>query len=118
MPVLIKSSHWSLASQKNFNKVCSDVLERMINTVPNGVQLTDLVEPIEYKVGQSRLFPGDEAGLFRFTTNIRMLHHNPSRTVKLFWSDRQGSVCSTTSSLRTNELSGSIMAPSSTHRST
>ncbi|KAL0068419.1 hypothetical protein AAF712_004497 [Marasmius tenuissimus] len=71
----------SLASQENFNKVCSDVLERIINTVPNGVQLTDVVEPIEYKVGHSRLFPGDEAGLFRFTTNIRMLHNNPSRTV-------------------------------------
>ena len=44
-----------------------------------------------------------------------MLHENPSRTVKLFWSDRQGSVCPATGcsapSARTDKISGSIMAP-------
>ncbi|KAL0575763.1 hypothetical protein V5O48_006206 [Marasmius crinis-equi] len=105
-----------LGSPDNFNKVCSDLLERMINTVPKGVQLTDVVEPIEYKVGQSRLFPGDTPGLLRFTTSLRLLHNNPSRTVKLFWSDRQGSVCPSTGcsvpSTSVSESSGSVlMAP-------
>ncbi|KAL0575767.1 hypothetical protein V5O48_006210 [Marasmius crinis-equi] len=82
----------SIASPDTFNKVCADLFERMINTVPKGVQLTEVVEPIEYKVGQAWLFPGDE-GAFRFVTSLRMLHKNPLRTVKLFWSDRQGSAC-------------------------
>ncbi|KAJ8084997.1 hypothetical protein PM082_003774 [Marasmius tenuissimus] len=84
----------SIASPDNFNKVCGELFERMIDTVPRGVQLTDVVEPIAYKVGDTRLFPGND-GLFRFTTDLRLLGSNPSpsRTVTLFWNDRQGSVC-------------------------
>ncbi|KAF9269321.1 heme peroxidase [Marasmius fiardii PR-910] len=59
----------ALASLDNFTKTCSDLLERMINTVPAGVQLTDVVEPIQYK----------------------FLTSNPNRTVTLCWTDSQHS---------------------------
>ncbi|KAK7018704.1 hypothetical protein VNI00_018297 [Paramarasmius palmivorus] len=84
----------SIASSEDFRQVCSSLFEKMINTVPNGVELSDIVEPIEYKVGDTRLYPND-AGSFTFTTSIRVLSSNPQRKVTLLWGDRQGSVCGT-----------------------
>ncbi|KAL0059902.1 hypothetical protein AAF712_013317 [Marasmius tenuissimus] len=103
----------SLASADNFDKVCRDLFERMIDTVPKGVQLTDVVEPMQYKVGQSTLFPGTD-GAFRFTTSLRVTGPNPSRTATLLWSDRQGSVCPDTGCsaplVRMTSSAGSLMA--------
>ncbi|KAL0575766.1 hypothetical protein V5O48_006209 [Marasmius crinis-equi] len=97
----------SLASPENFNKVCADLFERMIDTVPRGVQLTEVVEPMQYKVGQTTLFPGND-GMLRLTTGIRVVGLHSSRCVTLFWNDRQGSVCST---------AGCSASPSSTFES-
>ncbi|KAK7020735.1 hypothetical protein VNI00_013129 [Paramarasmius palmivorus] len=87
----------SIASSEDFRQVCSSLFEKMINTVPSGVELSDIVEPIEHKVGDTRLYPND-AGSFTFTTSIRVLSSNPQRKVTLLWGDRQGSVCGTWSS--------------------
>ncbi|KAK7040210.1 hypothetical protein VNI00_010016 [Paramarasmius palmivorus] len=82
----------NLASAENFGKTCSALLGRMINAVPKDVVLSEVVEPIEHKVGDTRLYPGSD-GSFVFTTNIRMLISNPARKVTMFWSDRRGTVC-------------------------
>ncbi len=37
------------ASQDFFFSTCSSLLERMINTAPRGVTLTDIIEPIPVK---------------------------------------------------------------------
>ncbi|EEB91335.1 hypothetical protein MPER_10319 [Moniliophthora perniciosa FA553] len=63
----------SIASPDSFSKTCSSLFERMINTVPKDVKLSEVVEPIEYK----------------------LLSSNAQRRVTLFWADRQGSVCGT-----------------------
>ncbi|KAK7040204.1 hypothetical protein VNI00_010010 [Paramarasmius palmivorus] len=82
----------SIASPQDFSKTCSSLLERMINTVPKGVGLSEVVEPIEYKVSEAMLYPNSEDG-FTLTTNLRILSTNPKRTVSMFWNDRKGSVC-------------------------
>ncbi|KAJ3720911.1 heme peroxidase [Lentinula raphanica] len=65
----------SLLSSDTFNRTCVTLIERMLNTVPSGVTLTQsLSEPFDYVV------MGD----------------NPSRTVTMFWADRQGSTCPST----------------------
>ncbi|KIK56950.1 hypothetical protein GYMLUDRAFT_229970 [Collybiopsis luxurians FD-317 M1] len=62
----------SLLSPANFNQTCSSLFERMLNTVPSNVNLTDpITEPFEYLV----------------------MNDNPSRTVTLLWADRQGLFC-------------------------
>ncbi|KIK56946.1 hypothetical protein GYMLUDRAFT_229967 [Collybiopsis luxurians FD-317 M1] len=62
----------SLLSPINFNQTCSSLFERMLNTVPSNVNLTDpITEPFDYLV----------------------MNDNPSRTVTLLWADRQGSFC-------------------------
>ncbi|KAJ3760046.1 heme peroxidase [Lentinula raphanica] len=65
----------SLLSSDTFNKTCGTLIERMLNTVPNGVTLTQPIsEPFDYVV----------------------MGENPNRTVSMFWADRQGSSCPST----------------------
>ncbi|KAK1217999.1 hypothetical protein PQX77_019330 [Marasmius sp. AFHP31] len=85
----------SLAPPDNFNSVCSELFERMLNTVPKDVQLTDVIEPIQYKVLPTRFFVGKD-GLFRLTTGLRAVGVNPTRTVALYWTDREGTACPAT----------------------
>ncbi|KAJ8092122.1 hypothetical protein PM082_021654 [Marasmius tenuissimus] len=83
----------SLASPETFGTICANLFERMINTVPSDVQLTEVIEPMQYKVLQSLLFPGIGDGFLRFVTRLRVLDNRfPSQTVTLFYSDRQESV--------------------------
>uniref|UniRef100_A0A0W0FXI1 Peroxidase n=1 Tax=Moniliophthora roreri TaxID=221103 RepID=A0A0W0FXI1_MONRR len=104
----IFSSDGNVTMQRydSFSKTCSSLFERMINTVPKDVKLSEVVEPIEHKVGDTRLFP-DGNSTFTLTTSLRLLSLNEQRAVTLFWADRQGSVCGT---------SGCSVQPESSHR--
>ncbi|ESK93445.1 l-ascorbate oxidase [Moniliophthora roreri MCA 2997] len=82
----------SIAPPDSFSKTCSSLIERMINTVPKDVILSEVVEPIQYKIGDTRLFPAND-GSFTLSTSLRLLSRNEQRKVTLFWNDRQGSVC-------------------------
>ncbi|KAK1217383.1 hypothetical protein PQX77_019983 [Marasmius sp. AFHP31] len=83
----------SIASPEVFSKTCGDLFERMINTVPAGVTLTDVVEPIKYKLGLTTLSPrhhltnGSNATI-RLSTRLRVMGENPDRKITLFWKDK------------------------------
>ncbi|KAH8810339.1 heme peroxidase [Flagelloscypha sp. PMI_526] len=80
----------SLADPATFDKTCSSLLERMINIVPKGVTLSDVISPIENKVTRTRLFVSSKyEGELTFKTSIRILNPKEGLTVKLFWTDRQ-----------------------------
>ncbi|GLB40889.1 putative peroxidase family protein [Lyophyllum shimeji] len=83
----------SIASPDNFSKTCATLLERMINTVPKDVTLTEPVEPIESKVGGVALIP--QNGSYVLRASLRRLSTNPNRVVTMFWEERngQGSFC-------------------------
>ncbi|KAF5376350.1 hypothetical protein D9757_008645 [Collybiopsis confluens] len=82
----------SLLSTDNFNKTCASLFERMINTVPANVKLTDpITEPFQYLVTDPMF--AIHNGSLSMTTALRVLNDNPHRTVTLFWTDRQGSFC-------------------------
>ncbi len=55
-----------------FTQVCTDLLARMIDTVPSNVQLTDVVEPIDYKVSDTMLYPQD--GALKFLATLRVAY--------------------------------------------
>ncbi|KAG5653854.1 hypothetical protein H0H81_009933 [Sphagnurus paluster] len=76
-----------LASPDQFSKTCSSLFERMINTVPKGVKLTDTVDPFENKVSGVSLFP--QNGTLVLQATLRRISANPKRSVKLFWQERQ-----------------------------
>ncbi|KAK7045468.1 hypothetical protein VNI00_007721 [Paramarasmius palmivorus] len=81
----------SLASRANFDSTCKSLLERMINAVPSGVTLTDVIDPIENKVGKARLFVSSTSDNLVLTTTLRLVNpaDNPQRTITLFWTDRR-----------------------------
>ncbi|KAF5376378.1 hypothetical protein D9757_008674 [Collybiopsis confluens] len=101
----------SLLSPDTFDTTCASLLERMINTVPSNVKLTDpITQPFEYLVTDP-MFAIRDGSLF-MATALRVRHiivtyileqradifrkvlsSNPARTVTLFWTDRRGSSC-------------------------
>ncbi|GLB35585.1 putative peroxidase family protein [Lyophyllum shimeji] len=85
-----------LASSNDFSETCKALLEQMINTVPKDVKLTDVIDPLENKVGSALLYTKN--GSYVLQTNLRRLSVNPNRTVTLFWKERQtqGSLCPST----------------------
>ncbi|KAF6763410.1 heme peroxidase [Ephemerocybe angulata] len=66
----------TLADEDTFQARCRDLFERMINTVPKSVELTDVFEPIKAKVGRSFLTFNQTLGLH---TEIRFLTTNDNR---------------------------------------
>ncbi|KAJ6449373.1 heme peroxidase [Mycena sanguinolenta] len=81
----------SLASSDTFNAVCADLIGRMIDMVPSTVTLTDAIEPIDYKVWNTLLFP--QGGSLAFLATLRIIHTGANRTVTIFWKERTGSFC-------------------------
>ncbi|KAF7342734.1 Peroxidase [Mycena sanguinolenta] len=81
----------SLASPDTFNQVCADLIERMINTVPSTVTLTDPIEPFDFKVWNTILFP--RSGSLAFLATLRIIHSDLNRTVTMFWKERTGTFC-------------------------
>ncbi|KAJ3513748.1 hypothetical protein NLJ89_g2773 [Agrocybe chaxingu] len=83
-----------LASSETFMQSCSDVLERMLNTVPSDVTLTEPIDLLHAKVASSHLTI--EQGEFVFKVTFRLTHPigatiKSTRTVKILWCDRYGS---------------------------
>ncbi|KAJ6470528.1 heme peroxidase [Mycena sanguinolenta] len=81
----------SLASPNTFNQVCVDLIERMINLVPSIVTLTDPIEPIDFKVFDTVLYP--VGGSLPFLAKLRVIDSDLNRTVTMFWKERTGTFC-------------------------
>ncbi|KAJ3720914.1 heme peroxidase [Lentinula raphanica] len=85
----------SLLSSDTFNETCGTLIERMLNTVPSSVNLTQPIsEPFDYVVSQPLFSYRD--GNMSMITELRVMNENPSRTITMFWADRQGSTCPST----------------------
>ncbi|KAJ7466521.1 heme peroxidase [Mycena latifolia] len=81
----------SLASPDTFNQVCADLIGRMIDTVPSTVTLTDPIEPFDFKVGNTLLFPQGDS--LAFLATLRIIDTGLNRTVTMFWKERTGTFC-------------------------
>ncbi|KIK56949.1 hypothetical protein GYMLUDRAFT_247481 [Collybiopsis luxurians FD-317 M1] len=82
----------SLLSPANFNQTCSSLFERMLNTIPSNVNLTNpITEPFNYVVADPQFAYRD--GSLSMATALRVMNDNPSCTVTLQWTDQQGSFC-------------------------
>ncbi|KAF7318837.1 Peroxidase [Mycena chlorophos] len=78
-----------LADLNTFNEVCVDLIGRMINTVPSSVTLTDNIEPFDFKVWNTLLFP--QGGSLAFLATLRIIENGLTRTVTMFWASRSDS---------------------------
>ncbi|KAJ7748361.1 heme peroxidase [Mycena metata] len=81
----------SLASPDTFNQVCSDLIGRMLDTVPSTVTLTEPIEPLDFKVRNTLLFP--QGGSLAFLATLRIIDTGLNRSVTMFWKERTGTFC-------------------------
>ncbi|KAF8621504.1 hypothetical protein AX15_007736 [Amanita polypyramis BW_CC] len=83
----------SISSPQGFTSTCQNILERMINTVPHGVSLTDEIQLIPAKVHDVGLTI--EKNQLLFKASFRLVQPvnatvNSKRVVTMFWCDRYG----------------------------
>ncbi|KAF8175627.1 heme peroxidase [Mycena galopus ATCC 62051] len=78
-----------------FAATCSSLIERMVNTVPNGVQLTEVVTPMPVKPTHIQFFvDGDNMVL---TMDVRIWNTtNTSLPVVMLWDDHNGATHNST----------------------
>ncbi|KAH8101441.1 putative L-ascorbate oxidase [Cristinia sonorae] len=78
----------NLANPAAFRSTCSELLARMIDTVPRGVVLTDIIHPIKFKpVGVHLVWVG--GGKIALKGEVRVWNSEPSKVV-LNWKARDG----------------------------
>ncbi|KAF7376882.1 Peroxidase [Mycena sanguinolenta] len=65
----------SMTSSDAFNQICADLIGRMIELVPSTVTLTDTIEPIDFKVWDTLLFP--QGGSLAFLATLRIIDSDP-----------------------------------------
>ncbi|KAH8823985.1 heme peroxidase [Flagelloscypha sp. PMI_526] len=82
-----------LAEKETFDSTCVDLLGRMINTVPSGVQLSDVLDPIENKIGKTRLYVSSTNATLQLSTSLRLFGSSENRQVSILWADRNPSFC-------------------------
>ncbi|CAM1507719.1 Fc.00g045670.m01.CDS01 [Cosmosporella sp. VM-42] len=91
--------HKMAASNEFFHQTCASLLERMLNTVPKKVTLTDPIQVIPVK--PSRLFATiNSNGTMTVTGHVRQIdtiEHNPNREVMIHFYPRSGKECFQTS---------------------
>ncbi|KAE9405953.1 heme peroxidase [Gymnopus androsaceus JB14] len=86
----------SLLSADTFSDTCAALLQRMINTVPSTVNLTDpITEPFQYVINDP--FFSYRNGTFNMITALRVVNPSANGTVTMLWADQQGvSFCPST----------------------
>ncbi|TFK76256.1 heme peroxidase [Pluteus cervinus] len=83
----------SLASSSAFSQTCANLLERMVNTVPQSVVLTEEVTLLPVKVLDVGLTIEHRILVFKATLRLTKqfgVAANKQRLVKMFWCDRYG----------------------------
>ncbi|KAJ7191162.1 heme peroxidase [Mycena haematopus] len=77
-------------SLDHFTSTCADLYARMLDTVPSGVQLTEVIEPLPVKPANVKLtLDGDTLqlwGILRLWNTTA----DPTRTVQVVWQDHYG----------------------------
>ncbi|OAP57075.1 hypothetical protein AYL99_09188 [Fonsecaea erecta] len=84
----------ALADPNAYANTCSGILAKMVNTVPNGVQLSDVIAPYELKPSNLQLNVAADGQTLQFTGELR-IHTNslPSSSissVQVVYKDRTG----------------------------
>ncbi|KAJ6525135.1 heme peroxidase [Mycena capillaripes] len=100
-----------------FASTCANLFARMLDTVPTGVQLTDVITPLPVKPNSIKLIYDAATETIAFSGEVRLwdVPANLSRVVRMLWDDRSGS----TSTANNITLStGSIIAIGSRHTAT
>ncbi|KAF7349267.1 Peroxidase [Mycena sanguinolenta] len=100
----------SMNSADSFAQACATVFDKMLNTVPSDVTLTDEITLVPFKVSAVQLTVGTSQ--LQFQASVR-LEATQSTTVKMYWCDRYGSAANCSGNVQRFAASGGSQAVSS-----
>ncbi|KAF7300623.1 Peroxidase [Mycena chlorophos] len=79
----------AMSSADTFSSTCVSIFDKMFNTVPNGVNLTDYIELQPVKVGNVQLTLGDSN--LEFQAAVRVSTVSDNTNISMYWCDKYGS---------------------------
>ncbi|KAK7041406.1 hypothetical protein VNI00_009272 [Paramarasmius palmivorus] len=86
----------ALADPATFRTTCSSIFERMINTVPSSVTLTDIITPIDIKPAGLKVYLQNNTALhLEGAIRVRTTERTPPQSVSLPYLDQDGKSCET-----------------------
>ncbi|KAJ6486907.1 L-ascorbate oxidase [Mycena sanguinolenta] len=100
----------SMNSADSFAQTCATVFDKMLNTVPSDVTLTDEITLVPFKVSAVQLTVGTSQ--LQFQASVR-LEATKSTAVKMYWCDRYGSAANCSGNVQRYAASGGSQAVSS-----
>ncbi|KAJ7508973.1 putative L-ascorbate oxidase [Mycena galericulata] len=77
-------------SIETFTSTCADLYARMLDTVPRGVQLTEVITPLPVKPANLELILDGDTLQLSGVVRLWNMTENPSRTVNILWHDHFG----------------------------
>ncbi|KAJ7616699.1 heme peroxidase [Mycena polygramma] len=80
--------HSFAKSPKVFAATCADLFARMLNTVPKGVQLTDVVQPLPVKPTNLELVLSNDT--IHVSGQVRFWNMTKAHSVSVLWDDHNG----------------------------
>ncbi|KAJ7658393.1 heme peroxidase [Mycena polygramma] len=80
--------HSFAKSPKVFESTCADLFARMLNTVPKGVQLTDVIAPLPVKPTNLELVFSNDT--IHVSGQVRFWNMTKAHTVSVLWDDHNG----------------------------
>ncbi|KAF7350459.1 Peroxidase [Mycena venus] len=101
----------SMNSADSFAQTCTTIFDKMLNTVPSGVTLTDEITLVPVKVSAVQLTVGTSQ--LQFQANVRLVMASNSTTVSMYWCDRYGSSANCAGGLKRYAAPGGSLAVSS-----
>ncbi|KAI3601356.1 wsc domain containing protein [Moniliophthora roreri] len=86
----------SLADPSTFRTSCASILERMINTVPASVTLTDVITPIDIKPSALQVYLANATAIhLEGAIRVRITERTPPDSVSMPYIDHNGNSCDT-----------------------
>jgi hypothetical protein len=88
----------SMSTADSFAQTCTTIFDKMLNTVPSGVTLTDEITLLPVKVSAVQLTVG--ATQLQFTASVRLVQSTNKTSVNMYWCDRYGDAADCKSGLK------------------
>ncbi|KAJ7145356.1 heme peroxidase [Mycena crocata] len=101
----------SMATAESFASTCTTIFDKMLNTVPAGVTLTDEITLLPVKVSAAQLTVGTTQ--LQFQASVRIILGSGTPTVQMYWCDRYGDAANCKSGLKRFAASGGSTSVSS-----
>ncbi|KAJ7484730.1 L-ascorbate oxidase [Mycena latifolia] len=101
----------SMSTAESFASTCVTIFDKMLNTVPSSVTLSDEIELLPVKVSAVQLTVGTTQ--LQFQASVRLVQYTNTTSVSMYWCDRYGDAANCKSGLKRFAAPGASATASS-----